>query len=163
MLANILKISQIYLITVSLFSPYLSYEEKLAIILQLSHFCLVGTGWASTYSYLIQILAFRAINIFEPQKSMDLIEVLLKSFLLHNLTNSINKNNSSAGPPFFTCAAMPSISFARLEISSPDLAKLANFGPPLADFILDFDQYPAIFEPHPGTTGYYFPAIFDPI
>ena len=35
---------------------------------------------------------------------MVLIEVLLKSFFLDNLTDSINKNNSSAGPPFFTSA-----------------------------------------------------------
>ena len=55
-------------------------------------------------------------------------------------------------------------SVARLAILSPDLANMANFGPPPADFIFNFFMYLAIFEPHPASTGKYFPAFFsDPI
>ena len=52
-----------------------------------------------------------------------------------------------------------SYSVARLAILSPDLAKLANFGPPPAICNFDFTVYLAIFEPNPASTGQYFPAF----
>ena len=39
--------------------------------------------------------------------SLVLTNVLLKSFVLDDLTNSFNKNNSPAGPVFYTSAETP--------------------------------------------------------